>query len=153
MKKIIFVSTLVIFLGISLTAQHGNFGIGLILGEPTGLSAKYNLDEKNSIAGGLGWAFLENEDRISLHIDYLYHTLDVIQTPIILKLHYGFGMHFRFREHYHSTLGVRGVLGYNLILEEAPLEFFIELAPVFELLPSTDLSLDGGIGARYYFQI
>ncbi|MEL6181293.1 MAG: hypothetical protein AAFS10_20215, partial [Myxococcota bacterium] len=48
-------------------------------------------------------------------------------------------------------LGVRVPVGICLLLTEAPLEFFAELALGLRLIPGTDADIDGGIGVRYYF--
>lgn len=41
-------------------------------------------------------------------------------------------------------------LGAGYIFEEAPVELFLEVVPVLELAPDTDLDMDAALGARIY---
>ena len=50
----------------------GDFGVGAMLGAPTGLSLKYWLTDTSAIDGGLAWHF-GDDDRFQIHSDYLYH--------------------------------------------------------------------------------
>jgi hypothetical protein len=51
-----------------------------------------------------------------------------------------------------GIVGVRIPFGVAFWLRSAPIEFFIEAAPVLDLAPATELSGNGGIGARFYFK-
>ena len=50
------------------------------------------------------------------------------------------------------TLGVRLPVGLTYLLKDGSLEFFMELAPVVELLPDTDADVDAAFGIRFYFR-
>jgi hypothetical protein len=54
MKKL---SVLFIFglFSLNLLAQADGFGVGIILGEPTGLSGKYWLTEKTAVDAAVAW--------------------------------------------------------------------------------------------------
>ncbi|MFO7949409.1 MAG: hypothetical protein R6U36_03470, partial [Candidatus Fermentibacteraceae bacterium] len=47
-------------------------------------------------------------------------------------------------------LGVRIPLGAAYLFEEAPVEIFLEVVPVVDLVPDTDLDMDAALGARIY---
>src|SRR5262249_34842586 len=49
-----------------------DFGVGAMLGAPTGLSLKYWLTETAAMDGGLAWHF-GDDARFQIHSDYLYH--------------------------------------------------------------------------------
>lgn len=85
-----------------LTAASANaltqddFGVGVIIGEPTGLSLKYWLDEDYAIDGAAAWSYSENNS-FQLHGDYLVHNYDLLGEDE-LPVYYGI-ISFRF-DHY-----------------------------------------------------
>lgn len=132
-------------------AQDKNFGIGIILGEPTGLSGKYWISEDKAFDAALAYSFLDDNKSLAFHADYLYHLNGIIDRHYKMPLYYGFGVRFRLRENKDNSFGVRGVIGLIVYLREAPVDIFFEVAPVFRLLPNTNIDFDIAIGARYFF--
>ena len=132
-------------------AQDRGLGLGIILGEPTGISGKYWLNESNAVDFGIAYSFVGSSSSASLHADYLYHLFNAIESDYILPVYYGFGGRLRTNEDSEVGLGARGVIGVALFSERYPLDFFFEIAPVFQLIPETELNFDVGIGARYFF--
>lgn len=130
------------------------FGIGIIVGEPTGLSAKKWLSRSNAIDAGLAWSLNENA-RIQLHGDYLYHRVYLFETDSArehVPVYFGVGGRVRFAEEGRDDqLGVRFPLGVGKTLSNAPIEFFLEIVPILDLVPATSFDLNGALGARYYF--
>ena len=51
-----------------------------------------------------------------------------------------------------SRIGVRLVGGICYEMKNAPFDIFAEVAPIVDFAPGTDLSGNGGIGARFYFR-
>ncbi|MBN1299871.1 MAG: hypothetical protein JW995_01545 [Melioribacteraceae bacterium] len=134
-------------------AQNRNLGLGVILGEPTGLSGKYWLNENNAFDFAFGYTVFGTSNYVALHADYLYHSKDLIKSEIIIPVYYGFGIRLRSHSGHEDSFGVRGVAGISHTLSETPLGFFIEAAPVFQLFPETKLKFDAALGARYYFKL
>lgn len=133
----------------NLAAQDKGFGLGIILGEPTGISFKNWVGSRTAIDGGVAWSFSDN-DSLHLHLDYLVHNFNIFKAKKgKLALYYGIGG--RVKIHDESRFGVRIPVGINYIFGNAPLDIFIELVPVLDLVPSTEFGLTGGIGIRYYF--
>jgi hypothetical protein len=129
-------------------AQDSGFGLGVILGEPTGISFKNWVGSRTSIDGGIAWSF-SNNNSFHLHMDYLVHNFNVFKAKKgKLALYYGIGGRIKTEK---SRFGVRIPVGINYIFGDAPLDIFFELAPVLDLVPSTEFGLTGGIGIRYYF--
>lgn len=150
-KSLILFLFVFVFSSLSVYAQSENFGLGAILGKPTGISAKYWLNKENAIDAALGYSF-ENNSKINIHADYLWHVYNVFDTQITLPLYYGVGGKFNAKEGDRSTLGVRGVVGVTWWPDNTPLDVFFELAPVFNLIPETNLDLDVSVGVRYFFK-
>lgn len=145
---IIFISLLVFKNSV---AQDKGFGAGIILGEPTGISAKYWLNEQNALDFGLAYSLVRKNTAISLHADYLYHAFDLIKSNYRFPVYYGFGARIRLIDGENNSLGARGVIGIVWLSDDLPIDAFIEVVPVFNLFPSTSLNLDLGLGARFYF--
>ena len=118
-----------------------------MIGEPSGISLKSWFNSKNSVDFGLAWSLSGNDD-IYVHADYQwYQWLDVEKGN--LAFFYGIGGRAIFSN--DTFVGARIPLGLTYLAPEAPLEFFLEVAPVLNLIPYTDGVADGGIGVRYYF--
>ncbi len=151
MKKLFpIIVVIFLFLSINNYGQDHGFGIGAMIGEPTGISAKYWLNNINALDFGLAYSFVRKNSAVSLHADYLYHAFDVIKSTHRIPLYYGFGARMRFISGSDNAFGVRGVVGLAWLGEQAPFDVFLEVVPVFNLFPSTSLNLDAAIGARYY---
>jgi hypothetical protein len=132
----------------SFAAEKG-LGLGIILGEPTGISLKKWTDNRHAIDGAVAWSF-GNEDAFHLHADYLIHNLRAIRLDrSTIPFYYGIGARFKFEN--DNKFGVRFPLGVTLFIREAPIDLFLEIVPILDLAPSTDLNLNAAIGARYYF--
>ncbi len=143
---------ILLILNSGLQAQSDKLGIGVIIGEPTGLSGKYWIAEDKAVDFAIGFSTFDDRNRMSLHADYLYHLAGVIPSNDAIPFYYGFGIRLRTHSREEGSLGVRGVCGLLVNLREMPVELFFEAAPVFQLLPDTKLKLDAALGGRYYFQ-
>ena len=151
-KRILYLIIMIILLGTLSPAQDKGYGIGIILGEPTGLSGKYWLNKTNALDFGLGFSFTHyNNNRIQLHCDYLWNIYDLFKTSEKFVIYYGPGMKILTGSRNDAKLEIRGVAGIGWFIKDAPLDLFFEAAPVVYLIPGTILKIDGGIGARYYF--
>lgn len=153
MKKL-----LILFVFVILTScifpQYSGYGLGLRIGEPTGFTGKFWINDRNALSFNLGFALVTSHEQLNLSADYLYHNYDLIDIPEnrnSVPFFYGFGVRIITRQSRETMFGARGVAGVAWYLKNVPVDIFIELAPVFNLFPSTALDLDAGIGARYYF--
>ncbi|MEZ4702643.1 MAG: hypothetical protein R2834_20080 [Rhodothermales bacterium] len=129
-------------------AQDNPFGVGIILGAPTGISAKYWVRDTRAIDMAAAWS-LENDGSIQLIADYVWHTtrFEGLETNRSYA-YYGIGGRLSAGE--RAVIGVRGPFGATYLFDE-PFDVFIEVVPVFDLAPYTRLTLQLGIGGRYYF--
>jgi len=132
-------------------ADAGPFGLGMIVGEPTGVSAKLGIGRKNAVDGALAWS-LDDSDDLYVHADYLFHDYNLIPVEKgQLPLYFGLGGRLRLREDGDDTVGVRFPVGLEYIFATAPFEVFVEIAGILELAPDTDFDVNGGLGARFTF--
>ena len=70
--KILLASFVFLLTFSSINAQDKNFGIGVILGEPTGLSGKYWISPERAFDAALAYSFLEDNKSFAFHANYLY---------------------------------------------------------------------------------
>jgi len=141
--------------------EKGTFGVGLMIGEPTGIAAKLYLDDDTAIQGVVGGAFIGGG--IAVQADYLWHpwiledrdsfTLPVYLGPGLRVIDYRDG-----REEDFFAIGLRVVAGILFDFKEVPLDVFIEVAGIGEYQLGSIADEKGlaagfgaGLGARYYF--
>lgn len=133
----------------SAQAQDEGFGLGLILGEPTGVSGKQWIDSKRAVDGAVAWSF-EKEAAMHLHADLLFHTPSSSRTNASrLLFYYGIGGRIKFAD--ESKAGLRVPLGLDYLSSGAPIDIFFEIVPLLDLAPKTDFTLNAAIGIRYFF--
>lgn len=138
--------------------SRNDFGVGMIVGSPTGLSLKKWFGN-NAIDAAAGWS----SDAFNIHVDYLFHNSSLTNKSNV-PIHFGVGGRLRFEDkddnHGHhdddndgdTRLGLRIPLGINYLFAKHPFDIFAEIAPVLDIVPETDFSLDAGVGVRFYFR-
>ena len=147
---LIFVLITIVFSSAA-AAEGGPFGLGIILGEPTGLGGKLFLTKKNAIDGAVAWS-LEGDNDFHIHGDYLYHSYNlIIVDGAELPLHFGVGGRIKFRENHDDEVGIRFPVGLNYIFDTAPFDVFLEIVPILNLAPDSDFDLNAALGGRFYF--
>jgi hypothetical protein len=145
------------------SSQERRFGLGIIIGEPTGISAKLWTSGRTALDFGLGWSvggdriggrydgYYTGESRVHFHMDYLWHSFDAIRSSERFPLYYGVGGRINTGAGYKNSAAVRGVLGILWLPRRTPIDVFLELVPSLQLVPSTGFGIDAGIGVRYFF--
>jgi len=131
---------------------HSGFGLGIILGEPTGLSGKLWTGGKTAVDGALAWS-TDRDANLHLHIDYLVHNFNFINIDeTYLPVYYGIGGRMKFSEHDNDDfIGVRVPVGVAQMFENAPVDLFFEIVPILDLAPDTDFDINIALGGRYFF--
>jgi len=54
-------------------AQQKGFGLGVVLGEPTGISAKFWLTPGTALDFGLGYSFTSSNSVFDFYADYVFY--------------------------------------------------------------------------------
>ena len=138
-------------LAVLTTAAHAGrgIGVGVIIGEPTGLSYKHWLGGNTAIDGAVSWA-IDNGEDWETHMDLLYHNASIgSANGARLPLYYGIGGRVVFAS--ETRYGVRLPLGAVIMPSTVPIDLFGEVVPIFDISPSSDFTLNLAIGARLYF--
>lgn len=133
--------------------------LGLMIGEPTGLSFKAWTSGTTAFDAGLAWS-AGRYDAFNIHADYLWHDFNIFGQEIDrgqLPVYYGVGGRIVFADDYpdpgdsNAILGARIPVGVNYLFEDSPVGLFLEVAPIVNIIPETDFDMDGALGARIYF--
>ncbi|HEY0480959.1 MAG TPA: hypothetical protein VGD37_25765 [Kofleriaceae bacterium] len=138
--------------------DKGTFGVGIILGEPTGITAKLYLKDDQAVQAAVGSAFIGGG--LQIHADYVFHPW-ILQTreSFVLPVYVGPGVRLidytGGRDTSAFALGARGVAGLLFDFKTVPLDAFIEVAGVLEYEfrdgAGFGITLNAGAGVRYYF--
>jgi hypothetical protein len=130
-------------------AQTNGFGLGIILGEPTGISGKIWTTEQTAVDGAVAWS-LVSPGALYMHADFLHHNFNLFEVDQgQLPLYYGIGG--RVVGSTEPRLGARIPLGIAYYFGTAPIDVFAEIVPVLDLIPATEFSLNAALGIRFFF--
>lgn len=151
MKLLLLMVFSILFINFAMAQPGQGLGIGVIVGEPTGISFKSWKGPSPAIAGAVAWSF-SGKTSLHVHIDYLMGHNFLDQRSRV-PLYYGLGGRVRIKDNGDSDplIGVRIPVGISYIFPNDPFDIFLEIAPIIDVIPDTDFGLNSAIGARYYF--
>jgi hypothetical protein len=158
MKKLSLVIALTAILFYSsAAADGGSFGLGFILGEPSGLSAKIWTGGNTALDAAVAWSFLNNNPNenqvLDVHADLLFHNFNLFNVDRgRLPLYYGIGGRIKFSSP-DNRIGLRVPVGLEYIFERNYVDIFLEVVPLFDLTPEHNrgFGINSAIGIRYFF--
>lgn len=152
--------TVLIILALAFTAaaQVREFGLGLIIGEPTGISAKWNFSPPYAVDFHLAWSF---NGGIAAGADWLVH---MGWLPFPWRPYLGAGGRMAVHEGKKDDVGEpgepgegevhvsgRGLVGIEYLFLEGHLGVAAEIGLGLDFVPAVGFDLSGGIAFRYYF--
>jgi len=131
--------------------QSKKFGIGLIIGAPTGLSIKYWSTHREAIQAYVGGGF----GGIAIGADYVFHSNE-FDNPSF-PFYYGPGAFvgpatYGGPRYPSGTLGfgVRFMFGVDYLFPNNPFDIAFEIGPALVVSPNVGLGLEGGLAFRFY---
>lgn len=138
-----------------------SFGLGVVLGMPSGISANYHLSERNSLDAALSLNST-GDSKFYFHSTYLVHYRNSLKVDeVLLGWYYGIGAKIENlekrnkdtnNEETKTYLGPRGSIGLNLPLQkDIDFDIFGEITLGLDVIPSTNVYTGIGIGGRIYF--
>ena len=149
MKKILCI--LCFLLSANLWAAGGSNGLGLVFGDPSGITFQHKFSEEQF--ADLYFAYSWDKEVIFIG-DYKFHLPGLFQEKLPITPYVGIGAFFQIEDKKHNddvALGVRVPLGIDWKFPNAPVVLFGELVPAMKLISSTDAEFQAGIGGRFYF--
>ncbi|MBI2083484.1 MAG: hypothetical protein HYT76_07930 [Deltaproteobacteria bacterium] len=167
MKKITLFIFVVFFLQLSVSStgfsgavapygpEQKRFGLGIILGDPTGLTGKGYLAPRLAIDTHLSWSFIEEAFTIIGDVTHDFVELPVDTNVVTIPFYAGVGgkvaINKQRRGGDETSGAIRIPVGLSGQWARYPIEVFLELAPGVEVTPATEFDLTGGLGGRFYF--
>jgi hypothetical protein len=145
-KCLLWIGVFLVLVSAAYPSPPGKFGVGLVLFEPSGLSAKAWLRGSSALAGGLGWS-AEESHYLHLHVDFVFTKIRLASDRNLdLDFTLGAGGKIIFRDHENAWF--RFPLGIDFLVKRSPLNFFFEIVPSLNF---SKIKLFGAIGFRYVF--
>ncbi len=139
-----------LFLTFSLPKAEDHFGLGLVFGAPSGISAKIPVSTANSLNMILGYNLYGRKSSVTMIADYVWYQYDIIPITVgKLPLYFGPGATANFSD--GASIGVRAVIGAEYQFATVPFDAFLELGPGINVIPNTNGYFTIGLGARYLF--
>lgn len=135
-----------------LPAHAADVGLGLALGQPSGITLKAGLNDKLALDVLVG----EMWDYDGWRHGDLFLSVDLLATPATiteggaarLDFYIGGGVNVWVEG---ADFAVEMPLGLSLMFREVPVEVFLEAAPMVVLYYDPGFEGGGSLGARYYF--
>ena len=138
------------------------WGLGAVIGAPTGLSANYFLSESRTVHTTLAYDLSGDDDfQIASHYQWRMNNLNF--EAIKLGWFYGVGARLAFKDHDHNhknhdhddheelELGPSGTIGLFHEFTEVPLEVFLKGNLTVNIIENTDVDADVMLGLHYNF--
>lgn len=153
------------FAGGSDFQSNGTFGLGLELGEPSGLNGKLFLDPSQAIDFGIGEIYHHYYagDGLHLYLDYLWHPKMLVHAEAFnLGFYIGVGGRVWFFDYNNNgtanaeAFGVRVPVGVTFDFNSVPLDVFVQFVPTLDFYHNYDrhsvfLDIDFSVGIRFWF--
>ena len=155
MKKLLLITVL----ALCSTLLLANFSLGLSLGQPSGLTGKYQFSENMAVDAGLAYSFFWGLSGYYINTDLLYIQSDLIDLgERYIPVYAGVGVGYLGVAHLQQfgayVISARVPLGvyypFN-INGKMNIEAFLEFVPAFNITPITNFNVSASIGARYVF--
>jgi len=137
--------TAALLLPLGASAQSSGTGLGLVVGEPTGITARF-MKGGNNFQVHAAWSF---SDEAALHLNGDYLRSGRLDTNPMMPFYFGLGLRVKFAD--DALVGIRVPLGVNHFFDSQPIEVFAEVVPVVNVAPDTGFDFNGAVGLRYYF--
>ena len=143
------------------------FGLGLELGEPTGITGKLFVAPDQALDFGLGdiYHHYYGGDGLHLYADYLWHPTVLTETEAFeLPFYVGVGGRVWFFDYAcpggtcsgAEAFGIRVPVGISFDFNNVPLDIFIQAVPTLDFFRDyrthdVYLDIDFSVGIRYWF--
>lgn len=135
-------------------AGGGPLGLGLVGGDPSGLTLKYKLTQQQALDFRLGLDGFNN-NVLLIQGNYLFSLFNLVSTgDFSLPFYLGGGATVVFFDvGQNEFLGIAGriPIGVAMELTAIPIDIFAEAALGVLLIPDFDIGVEGALGIRYFF--
>jgi hypothetical protein len=121
-------------------------GLGVILGEPSGLHGTFYWGQQQAIDVTAAWSF---HDWFMLAGDMQFYNY-IPNSPHEWRWFYGAGAYLAVPSNDQGVFGVRIPLGLKYRFPHSPVDVYAEIVPALKLVPETEAVLQGGLGITFW---
>ena len=129
--------------------------LGFMAGEPTGVTLRVMspANWKHAWEMGLAWS-MENENAMDFHAQHQWHLATLSDSVRGVGTFY-IGAGGRVKQIDGTRFGARASFGLNWLAPKSPhtREAFFEVAPIVDLTPDHDFTINAFVGMRWYVAI
>ncbi len=145
-------------LALTATPARAEVGVGVFLGQPTGLDLKLDLARRSALDIVIGWEYFDDGRDGYAHLTYLVGLGAARGRSVLIPFRLGIGVAAYggagdFGD--EVNIAVRAPFEVGIRFRSAPIEIYGEIALKLTLLDENenddDIDFDGGIGMRIYF--
>ena len=135
----------------------GDLGLGLMVGEPTGVSGQFNVSGPalgiaklgTALNAAVGLDLLDDGD-LYVHLDYILLVDNLVSGGSVnLPFYVGLGGFVVAKD--NAKAGARVPFGLQLDFKSAPVHLFAEIVLRLKLIDDVDVGVAGALGFRYFF--
>jgi hypothetical protein len=131
-------------------AARADVGLGIFVGEPTGLDLKIDIEQRSALDFVLGLSSFR-DGRVNYgHFTYLVTPFIGRGRSVLVPLRLGIGVAV-YDVARDVDVAVRAPLELGFRFRSAPIELYGEIALVIPFVRDVRADLDGGLGFRIYF--
>jgi hypothetical protein len=137
---------------------RADIGVGLFVGQPTGLDVKLGLQRKTALDIVVGWDDFDDDRSGYAHFTFLVNLANARGSSVLIPFRLGVGGAIMedggdFGD--DINVGVRAPFEIGIRFRRTPLEVYGEVALVLVLIDENNnrdnVDADGGVGLRVYF--
>ena len=128
------------------SSEHDEFGLGITLGEPSGIHGQFFWSPRTALDVTAAW---------SLH-DWFMTTADfqiydyLLDSPAEWRWYYGGGAYLALPESEDGTFGLRIPVGIRYHFPHSYVDAWAEIDPALQVLPDTQAEFQAGIGITFW---
>lgn len=131
------------------------FGLGIVAGDPTGITGKHYVSSRLAASGIVAWSFVDEGATFIMDVTYDIGALPADTAAVKVPWYVGAGGKLVVdrggKNRDQTVVGVRVPVGVAVQWNRHPVEVFVEVAPGIQVTPATEFDIGGGIGVRWYF--
>jgi hypothetical protein len=127
-------------------SSKNEFGLGLVVGEPSGLNGQFFWGPKSAVDITAAWSW---SDWFMTMADFQIYDY-IGDAPREWQWWYGLGGYLAVPENEDGILGVRIPLGIKYHIPHSQMDAWGEVAPALQIIPDTKAEFQGGLGVTVW---
>jgi hypothetical protein len=130
--------------------RNNDVGLGIVLGNPSGVLGQFFMTRKALLDVTLAWS-LNSDAALMAAVDYQIYN-NIADAPAEWSWYYGGGGYVAFPENEDGILGVRVPLGIAYSFPRSIVDLWVEIDPGLQLIPDTEAEIMGGVGVTFWIR-